>query len=685
VPKFPSVNVAFEPIHDFCGQTHAGFLSSPKIDFMRQLLKAISKMFLIAKKQDFGSEQGAKSAHSHSYVSFLQHSSGAKDAFVAQRIILRWLLIWIVLGISVQGFAQLPIVYQLDLSNIHHHELGVSVIFSALPDDALRLHMPTASPGRYARHAFAKNIYDLVATNENGDTLNTYRTGIDTWEVTGHQGYAQVQYTLFANRADGTYSGVDNRKVHLNMPATFLYGNAMEDRPVHLTWNPTQKKGWEVATQLEQLDEATFRAPNYYYFYDSPTFIGPINWRRWTSTSNQKEYTIEVAMIHEGTETDLDAYAKWVKAIVEEQKAVYGSLPDFDFGRYTFLCAYNPWVAGDGMEHRNSTICSSSGNLADNASRLIGTISHEFFHAWNVERIRPADLEPFNFTKANMSDALWFAEGFTSYYDDLVLKRAGIISADEYITGLTGTINYVFNSPGRLHRNPVQMSRQAPFVDAAASIDPNNFGNTFISYYSYGAVLGLMLDLELRTRFDGITLDDYMQYLWTHYGQPEVPYTITDLRRALGEVTGDEAFAKNFFNRHIYDAQLTDLPERLSPFGIVMEKAYPDASDFRGMHLDSLASGWKINRTIPENHSLYAAGLERGDIILRLDGIRLSGDSVWETLVVGSTHSVTYLQNGKEERGTFTVLPNRVWILRGSEDLTEEMAGRQSAWLSSKQ
>lgn len=597
---------------------------------------------------------------------------------------MRLFFLCILLGAGIQAFAQSPVHYHLDLSNVQQHELGVTITFPALPDEALQLQMPAASPGRYAEHAFAKNVYNLMATDQNGDTLTVYRSDVDRWEVVGHEGYAKVHYTLFANRADGTYSGVDNRKVHLNMPATFVYGNAMEDRPVQLTWDPTQKPGWEVATQLEKIDEATFLAPNYYYFYDSPTFIGPIDWRRWTTTSDGKEYTIELAMIHEGTDAELNAYAEWVKAIVEEQKAVYGGLPDFDFGRYTFLCAYNPWVSGDGMEHRNSTICSSSGNLAENADRLIGTISHEFFHAWNVERIRPADLEPFDFTKANMSDALWFAEGFTSYYDDLVLKRADIISADEYVEGLAGTINYVYNSPGRRYRNPVEMSRQAPFVDAASSIDPTNFSNTFISYYSYGAVLGLMLDLELRIRFSEVSLDTYMQYLWRHFGRSEVPYTITDLRLALEEVTGDAAFAKSFFNRHIYDAQLIDLPERLRSFGVDMQRAYPDASDFKGISFDSLARGWQLMSTILVNHSLYPAGVQQGDVVLTLDGRPLTNASIWESLETGSTHTITYMQNGKKEQGNFTVLPNRVWGLKRSKNRADDINARQVRWLGSK-
>jgi len=588
------------------------------------------------------------------------------------------------LMLSVGLFAQEPVIYQLDLSNIQHHELDITVTYRSIGDDPLVLHMPTASPGRYAEHNFAKNVYDLQAIGADGDPLITYRKDIDTWVVAGHEGEAEITYTLFANRADGTYSGVDNRKLHLNMPATFLFADGMERRPVHLVWDPAQRPGWTVATQLEEVSTSTFRAPDAYYFYDSPTYFGQIDKVAWVSESGGKEYTIEIAMMHEGTDAELDAYADWVKAIVEEQKAVYGALPDFDFGRYTFLCAYNPWVSGDGMEHRNSTICSSSGNLANNASQLIGTISHEFFHAWNVERIRPKDLEPFDFTHANMSDALWFAEGFTSYYDDLILTRAGINSPEDYAQGLTGTMNYVLNSPGRDHRNPMEMSRQAPFVDAASSIDPNNFANTFVSYYSYGSVLGLILDLEIRSRFPGKSLDDVMQYIWAHFGEPEIPYEIADLEHALAEVTGDEEFARNYFIQMVYRSIMPDVPALLSRFGIKMELANPGQSDMASLNGEMTDEGLNITSRINERHSLYAAGMNRNDEILTLDGAPVNSLEVLQGLEIGSTHEVTYLQNGKEESGTFVVKGDPTWKIMLDEEAGQDAVQRRSAWLSGK-
>ena len=597
---------------------------------------------------------------------------------------MRFLLILIGLVLSTGLSAQEPIVYKIDVQHIQHHELNIQVIFRSIGDDPLVLHMPTSSPGRYAEHNFAKNVYDLVAMGADGERLTVYRKDIDTWVIAGHGGQAAVGYTLFADRADGTYSGVDNRKLHLNMPATFLFAEGMEQRPVHLVWYPEQRPGWTVATQLEEINPSTFRAPNAYYFYDSPTYIGEIDKVAWTSESRGREYTIEVAMMHEGTDAELEAYADWVKAIVEEQKAVYGALPDFDFGRYTFLCAYNPWVSGDGMEHRNSTVCSSSGNLASNAGGLIGTISHEFFHAWNVERIRPKDLEPFDFTHANMSDALWFAEGFTSYYDDLILTRAGIRTPEDYARGLTGTMNYVLNSPGRDHRNPIEMSRQAPFVDAASSIDPNNFANTFVSYYSYGSVLGLILDLEIRSRFTGKSLDDVMKYLWKQFGEPEIPYEIPDLEHAVAEVTGDQEFAGNFFDQMVYRSVMPDVPALMARFGITMEPANPGQSDMAGLNGEVTDDGIRITSRLSERHSLYAAGLNRNDVVLTLDGSPVNSLEALQELEVGANHKLTYLQNGKEESGTFLVRGDSSWKVVLNEEAGQDALERRADWLSGK-
>ncbi len=585
--------------------------------------------------------------------------------------------------------AQTPIRYQVHLKDIQHHEIRISVAFPAVPLGVLEVRMPTASPGRYALHNFAKNVYDVEAFDSRGRNLEVDKANPNQWNVEGHDGFVRFEYTLYGNHADGTYAGIDNRKIQMNMPAVFVYGAGMERRPIELSFDLEQQPEWKVATQLKPLDDNTFYAPNYYYFYDSPTIVGELNFRDWESSSNGKNYSFEIAALHEGTDEQLDDYEDWVKKIVEEEKAIYGELPDYDFGKYTFLLSYNPWVYGDGMEHRNSTICVSQGNLEEAAHKLIGTISHEFFHCWNVERIRPRALEPFDFDRANMSGELWFSEGFTSYYDDLVLCRAGIRTPEEYVEGLTRSLNFVLNAPGRLHKNPIQMSYNAPFVDAATSIDETNFKNTHTSYYPYGAIVALALDLSLRSEFNNLSLDDFMRRVWEDYGKTEVPFQIPDLQKALAEVTGDAEFAARFFSETIYHSELPDFKTIFEKFGIRLQLENPGKVDFASLELEFKEGEAIVNSPILENNSLYQAGLNEGDKIFEINGLTIKKEKDFiaavEAISVGQTCSIRYEQNGRSEEAKFQAKEDpsfivEMWEKSGGQPSPEAL-NRRKEWL----
>ena len=587
------------------------------------------------------------------------------------------------IAVTQSAFGQPSVSYHMDLENIHHHEVRITAEFTDIRMDTLIIRMPNTSPGRYAEHNFVKNVYSEQAFNRNGKKIQLERISPYAWKLPVEAGFAQFSYTLYGNHADGTYTGVDARKLHLNMPATFVYGVGLDEIPVHLVINLKDKTSWSVATQLVKMDDSTFSAPNYYYFFDSPTMVGDIDWRSWKVDSQ----TIEVAMMHEGTESELDAYVEWIKRIVNEQKNVYGELPEFDYGRYTFLISYNPWVYGDGMEHRNSTICTSSGSLANNAEQLIGTVSHEFFHAWNIERIRPKSLEPFDFDHPNLTGALWFGEGFTSYYDNLTLVRAKIKSPETYLSQLTYTMNYVVNSPGRSIRNPIEMSYNAPFVDAATANDATNYPNTFVSYYSYGAVLGLGLDLLLRTRYEGLTLDDYMKYIWQTYGKPENPYTIDDLERALATVTKDTAFAHSFFARYVYQSDLPDFERLLAQFGISMESTNPGGVDISNIKLDN--SGTVISPVL-KNSSLYEAGVETGDQLLSINGEKIASiedlSRISGTLEVGQRYEVEFRQLGHTVSSTLVAQadPSFRLIYLPDTSISKQVRKRRDSWLKWK-
>jgi predicted metalloprotease with PDZ domain len=461
--------------------------------------------------------------------------------------------------------------YKISFENAVHHEAEISVTYTNLDNKILEVRMSRTSPGRYALHEFAKNVYGVKATDGKGKELEVTRPNPHQWNVSGHDGTVHFEYTLFANRGDGTYSQVDETHAHLNIPSAFAWARNYEHRPIEITFDVREDLNWKVATQLKHLEKNTYYARNLAYFLDSPIEIADFH-KREEVVNGQR---IKMALHTPASESEVDEYFGKVMAIVHAQQDVFGELPDFDYDEYVFLNCFMPNASGDGMEHRNSTIVTNSKPLDEPLGETsIGTISHEFVHVWNVERIRPASLEPFNFEEANMSGELWFAEGFTSYYTNLILTRAGILTENEYIEGLAGGLNYVFNHPGRQYFSPVEMSYQAPFVDAARSVDPVNRENTFISYYTYGSVLGLALDLSLRDLDNGKNLDDFMKLIWQYFGKPEVPYTNRDIEATLAEYAGKE-FATEFFAKYIYDSQMPDYETLFESVGVNFGPANP--------------------------------------------------------------------------------------------------------------
>jgi predicted metalloprotease with PDZ domain len=526
--------------------------------------------------------------------------------------------------ISSAALAQAPVQYSVAFPNAVHHEAQVTVVFSDLKPGSLQVRMARSSPGRYALHEFAKNVYAVKATNTKGKALTITRPDPSGWDVAGHDGTVRFSYTLFGDRTDGTYAGIDERHAHLNIPATLAYARGLEERPAQVHFD--LPAGWQVATQLRPEAAAnTYFAPHLQYLMDSPTSLGAQQVRTW----QEQGKTIELAVLHEGTAAELDTYADQTKKIVRESSAVFGELPNFDFGRYTFIANYLPQTSGDGMEHRNSTSLTSARPLrGQGAINNLGTVSHEFFHAWNVERIRPKSLEPFEFDRANQSEALWFAEGFTMYYGDLLMRRAGILSEAQYMQELTTIVNSMVNSPGARLYSPVQMSQQAPFVDAAAAIDPNNRGNTYLSYYTIGGANALALDLLLRQNYK-TDLDAYMRAVWQQYGQaqqnfaPQRPYTLPDLQRILGEVARDTAFAGQFFRTHITGHELPKYEELLAPAGLLVRRANPGQPSMGLLDLAYSPQGATIVNSTLVGSPLYLAGIDREDVLMKLDGKKI--------------------------------------------------------------
>jgi len=605
------------------------------------------------------------------------------------------------LFLSTTAFAQGKVEYEISFPNAVHHEAEIVVTFSGAPaNKPLDVRMSRSSPGRYSAQEFAKNVYNVKITDEKGTPLSVTRIAPPQWIVNGHRGKVRVSYTLFGDLGSGTFTGIDNTMAHLSFPATFMWAKGMETAPIQIRFRPLTD--WKIATQLVPTTEPTvFTAPHLQYFMDSPTMLANFRWREWAVQSNGKSYKIRLAINDPAaSDKEVDDFAEMAKKIVIEQQAIFGETPDFDFGTYTFIANYIPQIGGDGMEHRNSTSLTSSRSIKGSPRGNLGTVSHEFFHCWNVERLRPRTIEPFNFEDANVADGLWLAEGFTQYYGGLAMMRAGFSGEPAgFARGIGFTLNSVINTPGRITNGygPIGMSQQAVFADGAPSADPTNRQNLFVSYYTYGSAVATGLDLTLRTKFTGKTLDGYMRELWQSYGKhqtnyaPAKPYTMADLKAALARYSGDAAFANDFFAKYIEGHEAIDYEPLLAKAGFQFRKSRP-GKVWLETQLREQGGALIIGAPTLTTGPLYKAGLDRGDKILSFDGQAVAKPSdvsaILEKHKPGDTITIEAEQRGVKRtvQLTFTEDPNIEVVSFESlnKEVTPEMQKLRTEWLGSQ-
>ena len=597
------------------------------------------------------------------------------------------LLLFLFLGFIAK--AQQPILYTISFENAVHHEAFVTAFFSNLNAEPLQVRMSRSSPGRYATHEFGKNIYDIHAYGSDGKEIIINQIDGDVYEIPKHQGSVKIAYTLFGNWVDGTYAGIDSKHAHLNIPATFLWSPKHQNQAVAVKF--ILPANWKIATQLKE-ENGLYTAPNLQYFMDSPVEISNYALKTW-EVANKDGLKQQINVVYHGKteEQTLNTFESNVKLIVNEAQGIFGELPKFDFGKYQFLIDVLPTNAGDGMEHRNSTVITNKGErLEKSADRLLGTVAHEFFHAWNVERIRPKTIEPFNFEKSNMSDGLWFAEGFTQYYGNLILTRAKIKSELEFVKTQGAYLNSVLNSPGANKYSPIFMSQRAVFVDAGVAIDQNNNSNIYSSYYIYGDVTALALDLTLRVQF-GKSLDDYMKLVWQKHGKTEKAYQISDLQLALEEFTQNPEFAKQFFSKYIFGSEKADFKSLLAKAGYELQRVNNGKSWIGDERLIPKDGKLVISSAAIMGSPIYLAGLESGDAILKInDKIMDSNLALQEILnaPLGSTYPITFERNGEILTSKITTLSDPNLQVVSFEEVGKTVDASiiefRKSWLNSK-
>jgi len=576
--------------------------------------------------------------------------------------------------------------------------MQVEALFSRTNAGPLELRMSRSSPGRYSLHDFAKNVYDVHATGSDGRELPLTRPDPYGWTLAApHAADVTIKYKVFGDRVDGTYLGVDETHAHMNMPATIMWAHGYDDRPAELTFDGPAGANWTVATQLHNRG-GVYSAPNLQYLMDSPTEFGPVSMREFTVDDRR----FRVAMHHQGTDAELDLFAKDVEKIVRQEGAIYGEFPQYEPGSYTFLTDLLPWANGDGMEHRNSTVITTTATLANGRGRVLDTVAHEFFHCWNVERIRPKGLEPFDFDRANVSDSLWLAEGFTQYYGTLALVRAGLDTpagaGRDFGELADGLIGY----PGHLVRSAAEMSEMAAFVDGGRPIDRTNWSNAFISYYTVGGAVALALDLSLRALSDSrVSLDDFMRAMWQKFGRPggsregyvDHPYTIAEAEDTLAAVSGDRGFAREFFAKYVLGRDTADYARLLSRAGFVLRPRHAGAAWMGDLRYDDRSGRISVSTLVAPAWPAYAAGLDEDDHLQVVDGQRIaSGGDVLAALAKhqpGDTIAITYANRlGRSTSGRVTLAANphveAVPTETSGGKLTDAQRSFRDRWLGAK-
>jgi predicted metalloprotease with PDZ domain len=615
----------------------------------------------------------------------------------------------VILLVSSTASAQ-AIEYTLSFPAPEHRWMQVEVRFPNVPSGTLQVRMARTSPGRYALHEFAKNVFDVSAVNSKGQRLTATRPDPHQWDFANHDGTVVITYKIFGDRTDGTYLGINDVHAHINIPAALMFARGWFERPARVRFVQPPGRKWKVATQLfPTADPLVFTAPNVHYLMDSPTDFSNFTLREFVVDDGRKRGgrppTIRIALTHDGTDAEADAFAKDVERIVRETVAIFGELPDFETNTYTFLSTYLPWASGDGMEHRNSTSLTSSGALRNPNQRqgILGTVAHEFFHAWNMERIRSAGVEPFDFEAADMSDDLWLGEGFTNYFDSLIQARVGLTSLDGFAAELANVINAVTFGPGRMFRSVVDMSRLAPFVDAAASIDRTAFPNLFISYYIYGQAIGLGLDLSLRDRTDGkVTGDHYMNALWAQFGRPGQqepgkvarPYTNDGLKETLAKVANDRAFTNDFFSKFVEGRELVDYTRLLARAGLILRRRAVGRAFAGQVSLLPGGSVLRVGGLVPWESPLYKAGVAQDDQLVSLGGVALTSTGHWDEALSrrkpGDRVPLQFVRrSGETVNATLTLEADPrmevVLVEKAGGTLTNDQRSFRVSWLGSRQ
>jgi predicted metalloprotease with PDZ domain len=513
--------------------------------------------------------------------------------------------------------------YHVSMPSPHSHLFEVEALYPA-SEAPLTLAMPVWTPGSYLVREFARHVQELSAATERGDSLPIARLDKRSFGVAAPGQRIRIRYRVYANELSVRTSHLDGSHGYFNGASLFFYSETHRHLEQRVTVHAPP--GWNVFCSLDRAG-ADLVAPSYDELIDSPVEVGPQSPLEFRASGVAHQ-----VVLWGEAQLDRPRLIGDLQKICEAEAQLFGSLPML---RYLFLIFLVDKGRG-GLEHKSSTsllfprfLLATSKGWED----FLTLAAHEYFHLWNVKRIKPRRLVPFNYAEENYTTLLWAFEGITSYYDNLLVRRAGLMSAARYLTRLGETITSLHGTPGRR----VQSLEDASLSAWIKHYRPDeNTPNSAISYYLKGEVVAALLDLEIRrASANQRSLDDVMRLLWKRYGD-ERGLPEDGVENAASEVAGADLSA--FFNRALRSTEELDY----SPFervGLTVRFRVKESAGDRGGSAPRLKpaelkpKGWlgvafKSASTVAsvlDGSPAMKGGLYAEDEVVALDGFRVDG------------------------------------------------------------
>ncbi|MEM0983698.1 MAG: PDZ domain-containing protein [Planctomycetota bacterium] len=547
----------------------------------------------------------------------------------------------VVLVLSAAAFAQPPVRYAVNLDKHFAQLVEIETTIDTKGLDEVTVHMPAWRPGRYVLLDPSGDIRRFEVTDNVGRALPWEKVRRSSWKIeTNGAAEITIKHEIFADRLGERTIHVDGEHAFISGVAAFLYTDTYRGEPLEVTVN--MPRGWEVATGLEKHPRKrnTWVSPDYDILVDSPIEVGTHTLIEFDVDGTPHEIAIWGSP-PEGVELDEDKWVESFSKIVRSQAAMFGEMP---YKRYVFLVHAQPG-AGGGTEHWNSTIMQTRPSVftSDRAwDGFLGLVSHEMFHTWNVKRLRPAGITPYDYQNENLTPLLWVSEGTTSYYDDLTLVRTGLTTPRDYIRTIGRSINGYRNNPGRLVQSAEMSS-----IDSWTRFNRRNAdtGNTTISFYTKGAMISLALDMYCRelTR-NRVTLDDVMRTLYEEQPLEKDGFSTQEMIEVISRLTGQSAAP--FFDRYVRGVEELDLEKALAVVGLSLKLEPEDAEEVADIGLRAFSP--RVSSVTPDGPA-FNAGIVPDDEIVAINGVKFEGNlgNALEYVEPGDTVTITLFRRNR--------------------------------------